>query len=187
MKEVWKDIKGYEGYYQVSNLGRVKSLDRIVKSKGVHEYVKVKGSIKTPHKRKEYYGVGLYKNGVCKHFSIHRLVGEAFIPNPDNKPQINHINCFKWDNQAINLEWVTQSENMQHALKYNRFNAPKGKDNYKSIQIDQLDKKHNLLNTFGSIREAERETGIRRYSIKKALNKNKIVGGYYWVEHKEKR
>lgn len=105
--EIWKPIVGINDKYEVSNLGRVRSL-----------------GYKTPlifkprfYLRSEYLLVRLTVDGKRKYFSIHRLVAEAFIPNPDNKPCVNHINGIKTDNRVKNLEWVTRSENQYHALK----------------------------------------------------------------------
>ena len=104
MVEIWKDIKGYEGLYQVSNLGRVKSLERIItKKNGVTLPIKEK-ILQYGIDRKGYYFVGLYKNSKGKNKSIARLVAEAFIPNPDNKPEINHINTIRTDNRV----WVNE-------------------------------------------------------------------------------
>lgn len=117
MKEIWKDIKGWEGYYQISNLGRVKSLYRIVphKLKGkktIFERI-LKPCIASPG----YYSLGLRKDCKVKCARIHRLVALHFIPNPQNKPEINHKNGIKTDNRIENLEWVTRSENEKHAYK----------------------------------------------------------------------
>lgn len=106
MEEVWKDIEGYEGLYKVSNLGNIHS----IKS----HYI-LKGSIDTMG----YRIVNLSKNKTNKHFYIHRLVAKAFIPNPDNKPQVNHIDGNKLNNNITNLEWVTGKENIRHASKNN--------------------------------------------------------------------
>jgi len=126
-EEVWKDIKDYEGIYQVSNLGRVKSLARIRKSrkdnKGNQSSYQYKGCIlkqknrKTKVKGLEYYQVSLSKNGVEKMVSPHRLVAEAFIPNPDNKPYVNHIDGNGKNNSVDNLEWTTNQENQNHAVR----------------------------------------------------------------------
>jgi len=117
-KEIWKDIKDYEGMYQVSNLGRIKTLERIVKydtppySHTVHMKIK-----KISKKNNGYMIVGLWKDNKGKNFHIHRLVANAFIDNPENKATVNHIDSDKTNNCVTNLEWNTQSENNKHAFK----------------------------------------------------------------------
>jgi len=102
MKEIWKLVTGYEGLYEVSNLGRVKS----VKFK--------KHRLKTLYKNKKgYLYTYLYKNGVREYWRVHRLVATVFIPNPENKPTVNHIDEDKLNNKVSNLEWATYSEQMQ--------------------------------------------------------------------------
>ena len=105
--ELFKDIKGYEGLYQVSNMGTVKSLN----------YAKTKKakSLKLKKSNNGYVSVQLKHRGKMQ--SVHRLVAGHFIDNPDDKPQVNHLNGNKSDNRAINLEWCTQSENMIHAYR----------------------------------------------------------------------
>lgn len=120
MKENWKDIKNHEGRYQVSDLGNVRSLDRFVPhNKGGLKFNKgknLKGTYGAGYK-----AVGLYctiKNKLVR-ISIHRLVAEAFIPNPENKETVNHINMNKDDNRLCNLEWNTYSENNKHSFANN--------------------------------------------------------------------
>lgn len=111
--ETWKYIDGFEGMYEVSNCGRIKTL-----KKKEHKIVRL-----IPD-NKGYYRYSLYKNGKNYTVKIHRLVAQHFIPNPDNKPQVNHINGIKIDNRVENLEWMTNEENMHHS-KIN--NLRKGK------------------------------------------------------------
>ena len=113
--EIWKPIKGYEGLYEISNYGRVKSLARTWVT-GHNSIVRSKDeSILAPKKDRGYLRVGLLKNGKRKLLSIHRLVAEHFIPNPLNKPEVNHRDGNKENNHFSNLEWVTPAENTQHA------------------------------------------------------------------------
>lgn len=130
-KEVWKDIKNYEGYYQVSNLGNVRSLDRHITHKNgtVKKYY---GRILKAAISRGYYKVDLVKKGKRKNATIHRLVAESFIPNCEHLPQINHINGDKLDNRAVNLEWCSTSYNIQHSHDNNLTNTPKGKFHYNS-------------------------------------------------------
>lgn len=115
MEEIWKDIEGYGGYYQVSTLGRVRSIDRVVKGKNGRDYTK-KGKILKPFNFGGYLNVGLFGTLSKPTQAVHRLVAFAFIPNPENKPCVNHINGVKTDNRLENLEWVTNYENSQHAI-----------------------------------------------------------------------
>lgn len=106
--EEWKDVVGYEGLYKVSNLGRIRSF--VLGGKN--------GCIISQSKtRQGYKRLALSKNGILTRFLVHRLVANAFIPNPQNKPTVNHINGDKGDNRVCNLEWATQSENNRHAYK----------------------------------------------------------------------
>ena len=130
--EVWKDISGYEGIYQVSDMGNVRSLDRWIVYKGGRKGL-YKGKILTPGlcgpKRGKYLHVVLNKEGKRKSMYIHVLVGKAFKPNPENKPELNHINGNKTDNRAVNLEWTTRKENME------AYQTPHGKHPCRGLSI----------------------------------------------------
>ncbi len=174
--EVWKDIEGYEGFYQVSNLGRVRGLDRYVNDKRYGKRFK-KGTIFTPCRRKrgqQYLAVILTKDCIAKTHSVHRLVAKAFIPNPDNKSQVNHLDEDPTNNRVDNLEWATSKENLNYNGRQQRIEQPKKK------RVNAYDKQGNLVYSFESIREAGRH-GFSREAISHHLNgKAKSSGGYVW-------
>ena len=113
MNEIWKDVVGYENIYQVSNLGRVKRLQTLVKNKNGYRLVNER-LLKIPS---YIYESVFLSNGTINQQYVHRLVATAFIPNPHNKSYVNHINGIKTDNRVENLEWVTNSENVKHSYK----------------------------------------------------------------------
>lgn len=167
MQEIWKDIPGYESIYQVSNFGNVKSLQ----SGNHHSKIKILTPICADGR---YLRVTLYKQKKPKYFPVHRLVAMAFIPNPENKPQVNHINGNKKDNRVENLEWCTSSENNLHAYKsgINKGSKPwlgkTGFQNSTSIPVNQIDlSTGSVLATFGSMEEAGRLTGCSPAKIGK--------------------
>lgn len=126
MKEIWKDIKRYKGLYQISNLGRVKVLQRTVCVKGKKPFVKSEEILNGYIEKNGYLVFALYKNKVRKIFKAHRLIAIHFIPNPDKKKDINHINGNKKDNTISNLEWCTCAENARHAFDTGLRINPKG-------------------------------------------------------------
>lgn len=147
--EIWKEIKGYEGRYIVSNMGKVRSKDYThIHDHGKTQFFKGKelaaGLSNTGYKRVE-----LNMNGKGKKFSIHRLVAINFIPNPLNKPQVNHIDGNKLNNNVNNLEWVTQSENTLKAYKNGQVPLPIGEDSHDSILTEKqvIRIRHLLKNT----------------------------------------
>lgn len=161
--EAWKDIKGFENKYQVSSLGRVRAVN----------YRRTKQcSVMKPAKSFNYLSIHLTKNGKRKVYFIHRLVATAFIGNPNNKPYVNHKNGNKYDNRAINLEWVTPSENCAHRLY-----------DLKILNLPHPPKPIICIETgeeFVSINMAAKNKKLDQGSISKALNKNKTVGGFHW-------
>lgn len=115
-EEIWRDVPGYEGYYQVSNLGRVKSLDRFVnKCDGTTQILRGK-VIKPRLSKTGYVSVQLQKNRKVFHTNLSRVVASAFIPNPYNKPEVDHIDTDKTNNNVTNLRWVTRFENQHNEL-----------------------------------------------------------------------
>jgi hypothetical protein len=121
MEEQWKDIKGYEGLYEVSNLGNVRSLDRVIKSKHNGTMLR-KGQILTPfyEEKKGYYQVSLSKDGKNKKHRVHRLVASAFLDNPHSYTDVNHKDEVKTNNNVDNLEWCTRKYNNNYGTKPER-------------------------------------------------------------------
>ena len=111
MEESWKPVVGYEGLYEVSDLGRVRSLDRVVKGKRNSKWERKGRILQQADRGNGYYAVCLHKSGTQKMYLVHRLVAVAFIPNPFNKPCVNHLDENKQNNAISNLEWATYKEN----------------------------------------------------------------------------
>lgn len=200
-REIWKPIEGY-AYYLISNLGRVKSverthttnnrwgkIDRVVKER-ILKQTKVSGG---------YLRVVLCKNGICKTFLVHRLVAQAFIPNPNNLPEINHRDENKQNNCIDNLEWCTYKYNSNYGTSKKRISEKhKGKilnpehkrkiANSKSISIVQYDKHMNVIAIWTSSKEVEKLTGINAGNISKACKgKRKTAGGFVWKYNEIKK
>lgn len=177
MKEVWKDVKGYEGLYQISNFGNVKSFIGYDHSK--KKYVK-REKILTPSIG-EYKKVQLFKNKKRSTYYIHRLVAQSFVPNPNNYRIVNHKDENKYNNYADNLEWCTHQENMNYGTKQNKHSNKISK-----YYVMQYDLDGNLIKKWNNLREISLNTNYKRASISYCCRKKrKTAYGYKW-EYLEK-
>lgn len=180
--EKWVQVKGFEGFYSISNFGNLKREKRIVKrlNNGVltnHTYVE--RMMKLPITSSGYNQIILHKNGVSKNLYIHRLVAQHFIKNPDKKPVVNHKDGDKLNNHYSNLEWMTVSENTKHAFDILGF-IPNTSGIHPKARVNQLDKETGeILETFESITEAYKKTKIGHISSV-CRNKRRTAGGYKW-------
>lgn len=166
--EMWKDIEGYEGLYQISDNGSVKSL----------KFGKEK--ILKPNLVVGYNHATLF-NKTKKHHLVHRIVAIAFIPNPENKRTVNHKNGIRSDNRIQNLEWATYSENHKHSYRELGRIIKRGKYHHRSMPIVQYTKSGNYIQGFSGIVEAVTVTGINYQNIYKVCNdKHKTAGGFIW-------
>ena len=176
----WREIKGFEGYYEVSDAGMVRSVDRIVYDKNFQKR-RLKGRTmklcesKSTHRNGDgYYVVNLRKDGLANVYPVHRLVAEAFIPNINNYPTVNHKNGDKHNNNVYNLEWASYAENNIHAL---RLELRKPRGGY----IVQTSINGETINVFESVCAASRITGVGRSIISHCVNHRvKTAGGYKW-------
>ena len=177
--EVWKDIKGYEGIYQVSNLGRVKRIGCYTNQSGISW--ESGRNLKPANNSRGYYFVQLSRNNKVSRKYVHRLVAEAFIPNPENKPTVNHINCDRSDNRSENLEWASYRENNDYSIQVMRSMGKNKRNNKLSRVVEQLDLHGNVLKEYPSYREAERQTGISAIDkVCAGAKYRKTAGGYGW-------
>lgn len=181
--EIWLPVVGFEGLYEVSTLGRVKSLDRVRLDpiRGAKHYkCKILSPGATPF---GYLFVRLsYKNKPSVSKLLHRLVADAFIPNPDNKPQVNHKNGIKSDNTVINLEWMTSSENVRHSFECLDRKASPGKRVYgKDHHLSRLIGIYRGSQLIGKVygqREASILSEIPHGSVNTSLQRNCEVRGF---------
>ena len=170
MEQIWKTIQGFEGLYEVSNLGAVKSLEKMwVVNKAIRN--KPETIMKQSTDSNGYFQVELSKNGKAKKYLVHRLIAKAFIENPDNKNDVNHINCIKKDNRVENLEWATRSENIRHALDNNLVDSAKGSRHGMSILKEEDVIKIRSLGDKYTKKELAEMFGVGRRSINQILNK----------------
>lgn len=197
--EIWRDVLGYEGLYQVSSEGRVKTISKDVKFKNRWGQDAVRHIdekiMKTKVQQNDYDALTLSKDGVRKTFCMQRLVATAFIPNPENKPQVDHIDGNKHNNCVENLRWVTAAENCANPLwvehSKNISDETRRKMSEKSYRshnkpIIQYNLNGEMVGIFDSTAIASRFYGINRAHICQVLkNKRKTAGGYVWRYKKE--
>ena len=179
MNERWKDIEGYEGLYQVSNMGRVKSLSRFHNNKTVG--FMTKDIILSKRPNKEYLCVALYKDKKRKDISIHRLVADAFLPKIDGKDWVNHKDGNKKNNCVQNLEWCTPKENVRHAFSNGLNHVERGQSNKRSRKINQYTLDGKYVATWYGLGEIHRNLNINKGNVDACLKgKRKNAGGYTW-------
>ena len=186
MEEIWKEIPGFDGAYQISNFGNVRSCDRMI-------YYK-KGNPSAPCKHEKsrtinqhksnsgYYRVGLRKNTIRKFYSVHRLVAQTFLDNPDNKPQVNHIDGNRENNRVDNLEWVTSSENINHAFQTGLSHGLRGDLSPHKVAVLQYEKDGTLVKEWSCIADAARFLNGNITGICSACRQKncKTYKGYIW-------
>lgn len=181
--EEWRDIEGYEGYYQVSNFGRVRSVDRVIylhdKVSGrIRQSQTIRGKILTNHlQRNGYLLAKMRKPPQIKMISVHRLVAKAFVPGYCEGLQVNHKDENKQNNNADNLEWVTRKENLNHGTAIARLTA----NQPARRPIIQMSMDGKIIRKFDSINKASFATGIVRSNIRKACKgEYRQAHGYRW-------
>lgn len=177
MQEIWKDVKGYEGIYQISSLGRLRSLDRIVVTKAGwtkrHKGVLIKTECV---QNSGYIKVDLHKNGKAKPYLLHRIVAETFLENPNSFPQVNHKDQNKLNNCAYNLEWCTQLYNNHYGDCMERGANTQRKEFY------QMDMNGNIIKKWKGFKKIQRELGYQRKLIYLCcVGKRESYMGYKWA------
>lgn len=176
-KERWKDVIGYEGLYQVSNLGRVKSVDRLTTDKNGRTYT-VKGKILNQSKVGDYLRVSLYTNNVARGKLVHRLVAEAFIPNPNKYEIVNHKDENKLNNCSDNLEWCTQSYN----LLYSKCSIRPANSSIGKKIILKVAQDGSTIERYKSIGGAARSNKIDVQMLRSIIRRGRVLNGYIWIE-----
>ena len=181
-EEIWKPVKNYEERYAVSNMGRVKSLDRITVGKDDKKYRFKECILKGIQTKGGYLQVNLYDSKSRRNrLLIHRLVAEAFISNPENKPQVNHKDEDKTNNRVTNLEWMTSKENNNYGTHIER--VAKANRNHVALSkvVAQYSKDGKLIEVYQSVHEAARQLDIGATHIAAAARGvYKTSGGFVW-------
>lgn len=190
-QENWKSVIGYEGCYEVSDFGNVRSCDRIITHVNGYSSNRKGKTLRPAVSRDGYLQVALSKNNRLMSYMVHRLVGLAFIPNPENKYTVNHKDGVKSNCRADNLEWATKSEQVIHALSHNLRIMPNvwggktGSEHGAAKVVQQFDRNGNFIAEFGSIIEAANQLGIRPSGISGVcVGRKKTSGGFIW-KHKD--
>ena len=175
-EEIWKDIKGYEGLYQVSNMGRVKSLEHVTIRKNGSKLPVKERILKPEILHNGYLRVKLYDSSdKMKRFLVHRLVCEAFHENPENKPYVNHIDEDRANNTTSNLEWCTATENINYGTRNTKVAKALGKP------VGQYTRDGELVKVWQSTIEVQRQLGFDQGNITRVANgKLKTAYGYVW-------
>lgn len=189
LKEQWKPVRCYEGLYEVSNTGKVRSIDRIVCTKdGKHKKLKGKELYFTIQRLnlvsgriQRYAAVQLWKNNKDVLKAVHRLVAEAFIPNPENKPTVNHIDGNGINNDVDNLEWATYSEQNYHAYLTGLNKPHPHKFPKNSVPVQAIHSITQEVINCGSCSELARRLGVDNARVADARDKNSKVKGYYII------
>lgn len=179
--EYWIPVKRFYGFYEISNLGRVKSLERVV-SHYMGSAIRKEKILKHCFvANNRYLRVVLCKKGEEFVFRTARLMAKHFHPNPKRKKQVNHKNFIKTDNRAVNLEWSTQKENIRHRNRHNRHNLPKGENHYLAKKVGMC-KNGKVIEKFNCIMDIERKHGLWNSNIAKVLKGNiSQTGGYTFI------
>ena len=178
MEEIWKDVIGYENKYEVSNLGRVRSCPRNTSGLGRADYLIMKQS----KDRRGYMTIGLTMNGKKSRFRVHRLVASSFIPNPEGKEFVNHIDGVKDNNILSNLEWATASENTRHAVEAGLINSNFDKYKHKFVDdylnglgVNMITRKYNVSHDYVSAYLKEQGVKVTRYPLRYKEYRARIV------------
>lgn len=180
MKEEWKAVPGYEGLYEVSNMGRVRSLDRWVKGYKGTPYLRPGGIMVQQIDHKGYCEVQLTRNTKSVHKKVHRLVAMVFIPNPDNLPMVNHRDECKTNNNVDNLEWCT-------AMYNSHWGTARERCAWKRTAVEQYDLDGNYIASYRSIMDAAKAVGAAKQTIWCCLfdKRSKTAKGYKWKLKKD--